>query len=89
MRGEHIHSPPIQAGKIDGITDSATEENFQPGLYGQFARLAYPVKTDATLASIGRTSDRAARAWMAGDAAAPALVSLACLATILRRSFRR
>lgn len=82
-----INRAPGISPEIDGIVATGPEENFQPGLFGDFARLAYPPphKLDAVLADIGGVTDRAARAWMSGTASAPPFVAAACFAEIMRR----
>jgi len=85
MRTQLIHRAPGISPEIAGIRDSALEGSFQPGLFGDFARLAYPIKTDAALAEIGRATDRAARAWMSGSATPPPYVAAACFVEIMRR----
>lgn len=78
-------APPLAAIKIVRVPDSGTEENFQPGLFGAFARLAYPENTDAVLACLGGVSTRSARAWMSGEASVPAFIAAACFFEIMRR----
>lgn len=78
-------SPSVAATEIVGVTDSSQEGSFQPGLFGDFARLAFPQKTDVMLAIIGRATDRSARAWMSGTASPPPFVAAACFTEIMRR----
>ena len=87
---EVIHRSPPLAAEIDGSPaprQPSPEGNFQPGLFGDFARLAYPPphKVDAVLADIGKVTDRAARAWMSGSATPPPYVAAVCFVEIMRR----
>jgi hypothetical protein len=70
------------ATEIDGIRPSGPESNFRPELFGQVARLVWPDKTDAMLASIAGKSDRSARFWLSGEVQAPLEVYLALVAEL-------
>lgn len=91
MSNDIWNIPEIDAPEFAGFSDSSTAQSFQPGLFGDFARLAFPPpqKADMVLAHIGGVTDRAARAWMAGDAEAPSYVSAAVFLEIQRRCRRK
>ena len=69
---------------INGRFASGSEENFRPQLFGQIAKLVWR-KPDAEIAAIAGVSDRAARDYLAGRVAAPAIVIAALIVEVTRR----
>lgn len=74
---------------FDGSLASGSEENFRAGLFGDVARVVWPLKTDATVAAIAGVSDRAARDILRGKVAVPACVLIAMMEQIAGRPRRR
>ena len=70
--------------KIDGSFSSGAEENFRPWLFGAIAKIVWD-KADAAIADIADVSDRAARDYLNGKVAAPAVVIAAIVVEITRR----
>ena len=61
------------------------EENF-PQIFGRVARVVWPRKTAFILAQIGGASDRAAKDWLSGKVAPPAVVITAIMVEITKRA---
>lgn len=70
--------------KIDGSYSSAPEENFRPWLFGAVAKIIWD-KPDTVIADIAGVSDRAARDYLNGKVAAPAIVVAAMFMEITKR----
>ncbi len=52
--------------------------------FGRVAKVLWPVKTAATIATIAKASERTAERWMAGEFEPPAIVLAAMLVEITR-----
>jgi hypothetical protein len=83
--GQALRRDPAPSFKIDGRLSTGAEENFRPELFGDVARKVWPDKTDAKIAVIARCSPRAAREYLNGNVAPPAVVMAAMFAEIARR----
>jgi hypothetical protein len=70
--------------EIDGSFTARSEENFRPHLFGAVAKLVWR-KPDAAIATIAGVSDRAARDYLSGRVAAPAIVLAAMMVELARR----
>jgi hypothetical protein len=71
--------------KIDGRFSTNTEENFRPELFGAVARIVWPEKPDVRIAIIAGCSPRAAREYLNGKVAPPAIVIAAMFLEITKR----
>jgi len=61
------------------------EANFRRGLFGKIAKVIWE-KPDTVIAEIADVSDRAARDYLNGKVAAPAIVIAAIIVEITRRN---
>ena len=74
----------IGAIKIDGSFKARTEANFRNRKFGRVCAAIWE-KPDATIASIAGVSDRAARDYLSGKVAPPAVVIAAINVEITKR----
>lgn len=70
--------------KIAGRSALRSEGNFRPWLFGAVAKLIWD-KPDTVIADIAGVSDRAARDYLNGKVAPPAIVVAAMLIEVCRR----
>jgi hypothetical protein len=75
---------PVLATEKAGSIVPRGEENF-PADFGLVARALWPKHTAKRLAAIAKTSDRAAKDWLNGSVAAPAIVIAEIVIRITRR----
>ena len=79
-----VSSPPVAAsGGIDGSSAHVRKET-SGCLFGDCAKLAWD-KPDTVIADLAGVSDRAARDYLNGKVAVPAIVAAALLAEIVKR----
>lgn len=67
----------------------STDRNVQPISFRDLAVMAYPNKTEANLAYLGRVDARTARRWLADDNEPPAEILSIILCEIMRRFHQR
>jgi hypothetical protein len=87
--GQPLRRVPAPSPKIDGRFATGAifaEANFRPELFGQVARVVWPRKPDVQIAVIARCSPRAAREYLNGNVAPPAIVIAAMFTEIARRA---
>jgi hypothetical protein len=70
--------------KIGGSFSSGAEENFRPWLFGAVAKVVWD-KPDMAIADIADVSDRAARDYLSGKVAPPAVVIATMFMEITKR----
>ena len=72
---------------------SELQGHFRPGrdkivtaLFGDVARVVWPVKTAATLAALAGKDERTAKRWLAGEFEPPGVVIAALIVEITKRT---
>jgi hypothetical protein len=73
-----------KANLIEGSSSLSSEEIF-PQVFGRVARAIWPHKTAFTLAALANVSDRAAKDWLSGKVAPPAVVVAAMFMEVTKR----
>ena len=78
----------IRKAKLnEGISPHPKEAIF-PQMFGRVARAIWPQKTAFILAELADVSDRAAKDWLSGKVAPPAVVVAAMFVEVTRRKGR-
>lgn len=80
----HIPFGTVNAREIERNKATCPERIFRP-LFGPVAKVIWPHKTAAQLASIAGSSERAAAHWLSGEIEPPGVVLAAVLNEITKR----
>lgn len=78
-------NPVATAIEIQGQFRQGTDKIVSP-LFGRVAKLIWPVKTAAQLATIARTNERTAARWLSGEFEPPAIIIAAIIVEITKRN---
>ena len=71
--------------EFEGRLLSSRDKIVPPPLFADFARLCWPEKTAAQLASIAGRDERKAKRWLSGEHEPPFVVVLAIMSKIFQR----
>jgi hypothetical protein len=74
-----------QANEIQGRIVSGRDTVVPPPLWTDFARLCWPEKTAAHLATLGGKDERTAKRWLSGEYEPPMVVVLALFNKMFER----
>jgi hypothetical protein len=74
-----------EAREIERQIRQGTVKNVSAGNFGRVAKVLWPLKTAAHLASIADTNERTAARWLSGEFEPPMSIAIAMMSEIFRR----